>query len=112
MKALQRHQTEYTPEIDFNAETRQLRISGVSRPENSVEFYAPVVKWLTEFLAVEAGATGVSAKVEVHVELDYFNSISAKYLVSMLIQLKDALAGTGRLEIMWYYDFLDNETLE
>ena len=37
------------PTIDFDAQTGQLSISGRSIPENSYEFYNPLLLWLDDY---------------------------------------------------------------
>ncbi len=112
MKPLKCLQTDYTPGVDFDASTRTLQMSGISRPENAVEFYAPILDWLDEFLEREAAQGPSAPVVHLTVDLDYFNSVSAKYLVGILVKLKEALAENNRLEVKWLYNFGDEENRE
>ena len=40
--------TPKTPEIDFNPAANTFLIKGRSIPENSIEFYRPLLDWLDE----------------------------------------------------------------
>ena len=53
MRHLQISGTQYSPNVDFDPEARVLSLSGISRPENTIEFYEPVLAWLEEVLDSE-----------------------------------------------------------
>ena len=38
--------TDDTPEIDFNPETKEMKMTGRSLPEDVTTFYQPVLDWL------------------------------------------------------------------
>ena len=59
--------TPKTPTVTFEANGK-LEIKGRSIPENSVEFYKPLVDWLEQYLSSPAPLTEVSIKLE------YFNT--------------------------------------
>ncbi len=40
-----------SPAVYFDPENGQLNMSGESYPENTFEFYAPIISWLKEFIA-------------------------------------------------------------
>ena len=42
--------TPKTPRLYFNSETGEFEISGRSIPENSIEFYKPVINWLDHYI--------------------------------------------------------------
>ena len=42
--------TEKTPYVNFDATSGRLQIHGYSLPENSIEFYKPVMDWLEKYL--------------------------------------------------------------
>ena len=50
MKELKIHSTPKTPKIDFNPTSGVFLVSGVSVPENSIEFYGEIIKWLKEYV--------------------------------------------------------------
>lgn len=51
MELLSRVASTSSPAVNFDAKTGQLTMSGESYPENTFEFYAPVIGWLKEFVA-------------------------------------------------------------
>lgn len=98
--------TRSSPAIAFDAETRQLRISGESYPENAAAFYAPVFAWLNAFIAgLEPAAT-----VEIDLEILYLNSSSTKIMLNLLDVLEQAAQDGLQIIVNWRYD-PDNESM-
>jgi hypothetical protein len=62
--------TPKTPSIRFIPEESAIEIKGRSIPENSIEFYKPLVDWL------EAYAKDPLSKTLVNIQLEYFNTSS------------------------------------
>lgn len=87
-----------TPEVDFNPETGTLGISGESYPENSFEFYAPLLAWLRGFLPAGRGP------VTMRVELEYLNTSSTKCMIDLLDELESAYRSGRPVSVVWYYD--------
>ena len=59
------------PTLDFKASTGVFEISGRSLPENTIDFYKPVLEWLDNYKRSAAG------KTTVNVSLEYFNTSSS-----------------------------------
>lgn len=97
--------TEDSPRVHLDAESGALLISGTSIPENSEEFYGPILDWLSEY--VESGPE----KVEVNIKLDYFNTSSSKYILEILRTL-EKLATDNRIIIKWHYLVDDDDMKE
>ena len=53
MKTLTIEGTPKTPMVKFDGETGKIEIKGRSIPENSIEFYKPLVEWLDEYADVK-----------------------------------------------------------
>jgi hypothetical protein len=47
--------TPKTPTVTMNPETGLVEIKGRSIPENSIEFYKPIVDWLEDYAGSPAG---------------------------------------------------------
>jgi SiaC family regulatory phosphoprotein len=102
MDNLQIPATRSTPEISFNADTGVLLMSGESYPENSFEFYQPVIAWLKRFLS----RSGCQATLVV--QLAYLNTGSTKVMMDILDQLEDAHSNGRDARIEWHCE-RDNE---
>lgn len=94
-----------SPEIIFSPEGR-LKISGRSIHENVAEFFAPVDKWISTYIDNPAEMTCVD------INLEYFNSASAKVFITLLEKLKHVNLKNGKYIFNWYYEEGDEDILE
>ncbi|HKK63814.1 MAG TPA: DUF1987 domain-containing protein [Bacteroidales bacterium] len=98
MKNLHLEATGKTPYVNFDAKTGNLEILGRIIPENSAEFYRPLLEWLQDYSKQAAPET----KVRLH--LEYFNTASS-YLVVKLFKAIEAIEKLGsKVTIYWYFD--------
>lgn len=91
-----------SPSVEFDAATGVLEIGGESYPENSFEFYSPLIRWLDQYLV--EGSNAVHFKVA----LSYLNTSSTKYMIDILDRLEAAHAKGRSISIEWFYD-ADND---
>lgn len=96
MEKLYIEATKYTPEIIL--ENGILSMRGKSYPENTFEFYSPVMKWLEEYLDEDT-----VEKIVVNMEIIYFNSSSSKLFFDFF-DLFDENKEKHIIEINWVYD--------
>ncbi len=101
MDIIQLDGTEDTPKIILNKEQELFEISGRSLPEDSAEFYAPILEWLTRY------KDDANSETRFHFKLEYFNTASSKLILDILSVLED-IEGTI---IVWYYHE-DDEDME
>jgi len=107
MEHLRIEGTKQSPLVDFNAETGKLELSGRSIPENSFEFYNPLLEWIGEYAKTPKEVTVLK------VYLEYFNTSSSKYILEVLKKLKEVLKADGaEVKIDWCYDEDDEEMME
>ena len=105
METLEIESTERTPGIKFDYDNHHFEISGEAYPENSDEFFRPVMDELQAYIA-----SGASDKISFLFKLIYFNSSSARVLMK-LFELLDEAAESRSVEIEWHYHEED-DTLE
>jgi hypothetical protein len=101
MENLYTQATKYTLEIDFNT-NGMLRLSGRSFPENTFEYYSPMIAWLKEYL------NSTSQKTTFELEIIYCNSSSTMLFFDICDILKDY---KENITINWYYDE-ENDNME
>jgi len=107
MENLKIEGTKQSPYVDFNADTGKLELSGRSIPENSFEFYNPLLEWLVEY------ANTPKEETVLKVYLEYFNTSSSKYILEVLKKLKDVTKTDGAVvKVDWCYDEDDEEMME
>ena len=87
-----------SPGIDFDPSTGFLQISGESYPENSFEFYAPIIAWIKEYLST------LSGQVRFRVSLSYLNTSSTKCMIDILDELQSAFERGLGVDVEWFYD--------
>ena len=98
--------TKYTPTIDLNAETGTLNIVGKSYPENTFEYYKPVITWIEKYFE-----NLKDEKVVVNLDLEYLNSSSLKAYFDLFDILEIAHDEGKNIEVKWIYDE-DNDIAE
>ena len=99
MENLKIKATKYTPEIDLNSETNILSMTGKSYPENTFEYYKPVVTWIEKYLH-DVG----EALVIINLDLEYLNSSSLKAYFDLFDLLEIAQNDGKNIQINWIYD--------
>ena len=77
MENLHIEATKYTPEIKLDVENFTISIWGKSYPENTFEFYKPLLGWIDDFFK------NPQENFTLNMEIIYFNSSSSKlFLIS------------------------------
>lgn len=92
-----------TPSVNFNAESGVIELKGRSIPENSLEFYKPLIEWVEKYAAQNKSETNVN------IQLEYFNTSSSKCLLDLFKKLESI---GSKVTINWYYEQDDEDMLE
>ena len=95
-----------TPTINFETEKGILEIKGRSIPENSIEFYKPLVD------ALEKYATKAQPATTVIIQLEYFNTSSSKCILDVFKKLEAIHKAGSAVTINWHYEEDDEDMLE
>jgi hypothetical protein len=101
MEILNLEGAEDTPKIILDQKNGIFEISGRSLPEDSAEFYRPVLEWIKKYGDSPNGST------EFVFKLEYFNTASSKLILDVLSALEDIKG----MKIMWYFHE-DDEDME
>ena len=78
METIIREGSTKTPYVRLDGEKGLIEIKGRSIPENSLEFYKPLIDWLERYSSKPLENTNVN------VQLEYFNTSSSKCILDML----------------------------
>lgn len=97
MEKLEIHSTSHHPEVNFDAETGVLELSGRSLPEQVLTLYQPILKWVEDYTKVPRESTVFK------INLDYINSSSSKYLLEILKRLNDFHKKGNDVLVKWYF---------
>ena len=87
MEAISIEGTPKTPTVNFDTVKGILEIKGRSIPENSIEFYKPVVDLLERY------AFKPQAETNVNIQLEYFNTSSSKCILDVFKKLEGISKG-------------------
>jgi len=101
MEILNLEGSEDTPKIMLDKKNGIFEISGRSLPEDSAEFYRPVIEWINEY------GKDPNPITEFTLKLEYFNTASSKLILDVLSSLEDIKG----MKIMWYFHE-DDEDME
>lgn len=87
-----------TPRILFDEESRQFLIEGQSYPENSNNFYEPVVNWVEKYLDRDG------VEFNLNVRLLYVNTSSTKAMFYLFDILEEAFNKGKTVSVKWMYN--------
>jgi hypothetical protein len=97
--------TKNSPEIILNPQGI-IRIRGRSIHENVADFFAPVEDWVSGYINDPAEVTSVD------MNLEYFNSASAKVFIHVLQKVTYVALKHKKFVFNWYYEDGDEDILE
>lgn len=119
METLEVKGDDINPSILLNHIDNEFIISGESRPENPLKYYEPVFKWFNDYFNYiyvlnDIANTGSQVSKKLKVDLDYFNSTSAKVLFDLFSLLKTTGVDKFKVnfEIQWFYHEDDTDMLD
>ena len=95
--------TAKTPTVKFAINPISMSLSGRSIPENSIEFYKPLLEWIYQHVNAE------EPEVSISVKLEYFNTSSSKCLMDLFKRIEKA---APQASVHWYYEDEDEDMLE
>lgn len=104
MNSLFLAETNDTPEIRFDLASSNFSITGVSVPENPIDFYIPITEWLSSYMDTPNKITHFDFK------LKYCNTASSKQLVKILFIL-ECIARENTVTVNWHYKKDDTSML-
>lgn len=97
MDVLDIQQTASTPRIKFDPSANTLQMVGESYPENSFDFYAPVISWL-------GTALQQLGELTLDITITYMNSSSTKCTLDLMDIMEEAYGRGVKAAIVWRYD--------
>jgi len=108
--------TPTTPEISFSPEEGLYYIRGTSSPEDVRALYYPVILWIKNFtdsiISGDSNYFSSDNPFKFRIELDYFNSSSAKFLYDIVFELKRLPPAGIPVIIEWCHDEEDIDLME
>lgn len=102
MKSLEIQSTADTPKVILDKNKNYFEISGLSLPEDAIEFYKPIMMWLEEY------ANAPNPDTIFDLKLEYFNTASSKQIIQLLLFMEKLNAKTN-VKIRWHYKDIDED---
>jgi len=99
MKSFELEATKSTPAVKIDVKNNLIQIKGKSYPENSYDFYTPIIKAIKELLNKNKSLLTVT------LHLIYINTSSAKSLMNIFDLFEES---KNEVTVTWLYDN-DNE---
>ncbi len=98
--------TAKTPTVKFDSDSGEMHIKGRSIPENSIDFYKPLIDWL------ESYSLTPNDKTVLNMQLEYFNTSSSKCILDVFKKLELIKKSGKVVQIQWHYEEDDEDMLE
>ena len=108
MENLKIDATRDTPEVLLDVQNSSIHISGKSYPENALEFYSPVIKWIVEKIKT----LKPEDELLVSLKFDYFNTSSSKAILDMFDLFEESYNKGAKIKIDWHYDYRNDVMAE
>ena len=105
MKEFRLQQSKNTPEITL-LPTGLIKIRGRSIHENVTEYFEPIENWVEDYVKNPADLTCVD------IMLEYFNSASARVLITLFQTITRVSLKNKKYIFNWYYEDGDDDILE
>ncbi|HEY9006952.1 DUF1987 domain-containing protein [Ohtaekwangia sp.] len=85
----------FIPNVNFCVETGICELDGESYLENTFEFYAPLLKWLEDYMMY------IDNPLTFNFSLSYFNTASSRSILDILNTLKQYENQGGSVTVNW-----------
>ena len=114
MNKLEIEQTSNSPRVILDPENNRFEIYGESRPEDVSKFYMPIMEWFDKNGPAfsEKMNPGEKEQFEFNFNVEYFNSISAKYILDIVKEIGKIHSKGIDFRVNWHYEEDDEDMLE
>ncbi len=106
METIVREDTPKTPYVKLEGDIGVVEIKGRSIPENSVEFYKPLIDWIEEY------GNAPNDTTVINIQLEYFNTSSSKCILDIFKKLELLFKKGFKVQVNWYYEEDDEDMFE
>jgi len=98
-----------SPKVILDPENNVFEISGESRPKDIPKFYKPILQWLEEFGQTLTEKQKVPELLEFNFSFEYFNSLSAKFILDICKKLRFFRSDGTEIIVKWHYEEDDDD---
>jgi hypothetical protein len=104
--------TSNSPKVIFDPDNNIFEISGESRSKDVPAFYKPILVWIDEFGQNLTKQKNSNTLFEFNFNFEYFNSLSAKFILDICKKLSRLRYEGNNLNVKWHYEEDDDDMLE
>ena len=98
--------TEDSPEITLDLKNCKLIFNGSSFPEDAVDFYSPILKWIID------NKLNFTKEIICSFDFTILSSASNKMIFEILLKLEDFYKTGKKILIKWYYSSFDEDMFD
>lgn len=91
-----------TPAINFDPKIGSFDITGESRPEDAQKFYKQIFDWMDLYYSI-CETNKPTQKLVFKFYFEYFNSTSAKFLMTLINRIEKLKQIDVNAEVQWHY---------
>ncbi|HON18167.1 MAG TPA: DUF1987 domain-containing protein [Salinivirgaceae bacterium] len=103
MEKLIIEKTDSSPKVILDPNEQHYEITGRSFPENPIFFFETILRYIDSvFPAIEH-------PIRITIQADYYNSVSSRYLLSILRKFASLVVQGKKITVIWLYS--DEESL-
>jgi len=97
--------TDDSPEVRLDSNDWTIKIYGPSYPEDPVEFYSQIIKW------IDINFNNFD-KLTVEFDFTILSSASNKMVYEIFLKLEELLNKGKKVNVKWYYSSFDEDMLD
>ncbi len=112
MKIVNINPTSNTPKVIFDPSNNIFEVIGESRPFDVPSFYQPLLTWLDDFNKELSEMKSRGELMKFKFNLEYFNSLSAKYILDLCKKLSKINSDGYNIAVVWQYESGDDYMYE
>ena len=98
--------TEDSPHVILDVKKNLIKITGSSFPEDAVDFYAPIIRWLVD------NEENFSDKILCEFEYTILSSASNKMVFEILLKFEEFIKNGNKILVKWYYSSFDEDMFD
>jgi len=99
-------ETSSTPYIELSIEECTFIIKGLSFSNDVESFYSPIIEWIDE------NFPKLDCKLTCNINLSVFNSVTYKYILSIMTKILYFNQAGKKIKVVWYFDVDDEDNKE
>ena len=105
-KIIHTQETNTTPQVILDSEKGLISFKGKIVTVDCDSLFKPIFNWLNNYIISPCSQT------QINIQLDYFNTISTKYLIILFRKIETQLLYKNDIKVSWYYDVEDEDMIE